>query len=135
MTDNPEFLRTAMAGMVSLFLDQAAECDPSNPGWQPPIGETAEQVYAARNQFLVQAAGFASVAGYSAGYAIDPAAPDWPVLLIDLPTGQVSWHLPAYPGTYDGHTTAEKYARVKAFSDQIHEAHDGLIRVGDRTDG
>lgn len=135
MTEIPEFMRTAMAGMVALYLDQAAECDPSAPGWQPQAGETVEQVYAARNRFLMQAAGFAGVAGYRAGYAIDPATPGWPVLFIDLPTGQVSWHLPAYPDAYDGHTTAEKYARVKAFSDQIQEAHDGSIRVGDRTDG
>lgn len=48
------------------------------------------------------------------------------VLFIDLPTGQVSWHLHdsempnfpgigAYQGTYDGHSTEEKYERVKKF--------------------
>ncbi len=42
---------------------------------------------------------------------------------MDLPNGQVSWHipdselppvvfLPQYAGTWDSHTTAEKYERV-----------------------
>ncbi len=44
---------------------------------------------------------------------------------IDLPTGQVSWHyhdshahlfagLPPYQGTWDGHSTEEKYRRLAA---------------------
>lgn len=48
------------------------------------------------------------------------------VLFIDLPTGQISWHLhkselvnfpnvPKYQGNYDGHTTEEKYERIKKF--------------------
>jgi hypothetical protein len=56
----------------------------------------------------------------------DPAAPDWPVVIVELPTGQVSWHInPADMGLFahvgpkphvsrgwDGHTTDEKYARI-----------------------
>jgi len=54
--------------------------------------------------------------------------PDWNadwhnVVYIDLPTGQVSWrihdselpvfsHLPRYTGKWDGHTSAEKTARI-----------------------
>ena len=49
---------------------------------------------------------------------------DWMnIVIIDLPTGQVSWHfhdsdmplfvgLPDYPGKWDGHSTPEKYRRV-----------------------
>lgn len=48
---------------------------------------------------------------------------------IDLPTGQVSWHyhdshaslfedLPAYSGTWDGHSTEEKYARLAALKEE-----------------
>lgn len=48
---------------------------------------------------------------------------------IDLPTGQVSWHfherelalfadLPPYEKAWDGHTTAEKYARVRACTEK-----------------
>lgn len=50
---------------------------------------------------------------------------DWRwVVYVDLPTGQVSWHIhdserdwfdfPAYPGAWDGHTTEQKYERVLA---------------------
>ena len=46
---------------------------------------------------------------------------------IDLPTGQASWHyhdsqsdlfdhLPEYKGTWDGHTTDEKYERIRQFA-------------------
>lgn len=49
----------------------------------------------------------------------------WTVLLIDLPTGQVSWHLhdsdrdlvaglPTYDGHWDGHSTELKLERVTA---------------------
>jgi len=48
------------------------------------------------------------------------------VVFIDLPTGQVSWHihkdelvyfpgLPTYKGVWDGHTVEEKYDRVKKY--------------------
>ncbi len=47
----------------------------------------------------------------------------WTLVSIDLPTGQVSWHfhdsdahlvadLPVYEGSWDGHSTEEKYQRV-----------------------
>lgn len=58
----------------------------------------------------------------------DPADTSWEsdwtnIIFLDLPTGQVSWHihdselhlfegLPAYPQPWDGHTTPEKYRRV-----------------------
>lgn len=58
-------------------------------------------------------------------YRADPNAPDWPVIFVNLPTGQVSWHVNpddlnlfdhATVGTetWDGHTTDEKYARLDA---------------------
>lgn len=58
--------------------------------------------------------------------AIEGWSDDWHgCVYIDLPTGQVSWHfhdshaflfegLPPYRGTWDGHTTQEKYERVAA---------------------
>jgi hypothetical protein len=55
-------------------------------------------------------------AGYSAGIALDPAQPDWPLVYIQLPTGQISWHMPGFPSPYDGHTTEEKYQRIREFA-------------------
>lgn len=57
---------------------------------------------------------------------VDPDEPDWPVVYIDAPSGQLSWHLaqddlplfthvPRTTATlWDGHTTEEKYARLDA---------------------
>lgn len=58
----------------------------------------------------------------------DPAEPDWPVLYVQLPTGQASWHFsPADRAlldgitvggpAWDGHTTEEKYERIAAIED------------------
>lgn len=70
--------------------------------------------YALRNDLVLAALTLARAAGLAAGVYIDPAAPDWPVVIIETPVGQVSWHLPAHPIPWDGHTTAEKYRRVDA---------------------
>lgn len=55
----------------------------------------------------------------------DKDAPDWPVVYVELPTGQASWHVavedfwlfegvPKVEGyLWDGHDTAEKYGRVR----------------------
>lgn len=62
---------------------------------------------------------------FPASLETDPAQPDWPVCIIDLPTGQVSWHvspddlqmfehLPTGQREWDGHSTEEKYRRLAA---------------------
>lgn len=55
----------------------------------------------------------------------DPECPDWPVVYIDLPTGQASWHIHPddwwifanaqrrHDAQWDGHSTDEKYQRVR----------------------
>ena len=52
------------------------------------------------------------------------AEPEWPILYIDLPTGQVSWHIPKkemigdwpiYQGQWDGHDLGTKRNRLKAY--------------------
>lgn len=67
------------------------------------------------------AASFPSAIGYH-----DPNEPDWAVVIVDLPTGQVSWHVSPHDmdlfeqtpraeiNTWDGHGTEEKYARLDA---------------------
>jgi hypothetical protein len=54
----------------------------------------------------------------------DPSEPDWPVLYVQTPEGQLSWHvspddldlfghLAVVPGVqWDGHSTEEKYERL-----------------------
>lgn len=79
-----------------------------------------DAVYAERNRLVI-----ALAKHYPHGWGKDPAEPDWPVLYIDLPTGQVSWHfkkedainsglLGGYDGEWDGHSDDEKYARLAA---------------------
>lgn len=75
---------------------------------------------------------------FPSGVAVDPSEPDWPVLYIDLPDGQVSWHfqrseavellagIPKYEGEWDGHSTEEKYARLKALAPRYFHLADFL---------
>jgi hypothetical protein len=105
-----------VAAMTSMHLDMAAAADPSNPA-NTVEAEQLEAAYAERNRCLYMALGWAASAGYPCGIKLGPGdGPVWPVLYIELPTGQVSWHMPAYPGEFDGHSTTEKYARVAEFS-------------------
>lgn len=89
-------------------------------------------VYRERAALAVALVRVALDAGCRAGIrGHEPEDAEWDtdyqtVLLIDLPTGQVSWHLhvsdldlvhglPAYSGNWDGHSTIEKIARLQAF--------------------
>ena len=82
--------------------------------------------YTERDKCLVLMALMAQRLGLKVGIGLDPKADtsEWAsVLFIDLPAGQVSWHIHesetawfyfvgAYGGQWDGHTTDEKYERV-----------------------
>lgn len=72
--------------------------------------------YVHRYGLVWRALSLAVTAGHAAGVRIDPAEPEWPVVYIELPTGQVSWHMPQFATEWDGHDTAEKYRRARAFS-------------------
>lgn len=75
-----------------------------------------DKKYERRNAIVLEALAMAVSLRIPAGIRIDPNEPEWPVVFIELPTGQVSWHLPQHPTPYDGHTTEEKYRRVDAFT-------------------
>lgn len=86
--------------------------------------EQLQHLYAERNSCVALILRLAGALGYRTGLLADPAEPLWPVVYVDLPTGQVSWHLPAsfvaelvpelepYAGVWDGHNSREKYRRV-----------------------
>ena len=85
---------------------------------------TLNDAYFDRNQSVMVMAKMAMKLGYKVGLKTDPDEPDWPVLMIDLPTGQVGWHLPRkevagewpdYDGEWDGHTLEEKRKRMMEF--------------------
>ena len=60
----------------------------------------------------------------------DPNAPDWAVIIVETPTGQMSWHIAERDmdlfghvmptnricRAWDGHTTDEKYQRLEALT-------------------
>jgi hypothetical protein len=64
----------------------------------------------------------------------DPAAPDWAVVTIELPTGQACWHIsaadeelfqhvdqePARAIAWDGHSTEEKYRRIDELTQHVY---------------
>lgn len=89
---------------------------------------TLDDAYFDRNQAVQAMARLAAAKGFRAGLRTDPNEPDWPVLMIDLPTGQVGWHLPKaeivgtwpeYLDPWDGHSLEEKRKRVRAFLDSV----------------
>lgn len=75
----------------------------------------AVKSYDQRNRAVVEAVYLALFCGYTAGFRFDPQEPEWPVAYIELPHGQVSWHLPQHVNPWDGHTTEEKNNRIALF--------------------
>jgi hypothetical protein len=89
-------------------------------------------VYAERAQLVAFVA-----ACFRAGRAIDPGEPMCPdVVYVETPQGQLSWHLAAVdvarffghvdlvdgnhePGRWDGHSTTEKYFRLRQLTKQL----------------
>jgi len=92
--------------------------------------DTRNKAYAERNMCIALIARLAEMLGYNVGmkrHEGEDWEDDWRhVIFIDLPTGQLSWHLhdsemENFPGIvpylkeWDGHTTEEKYQRIAAF--------------------
>ena len=80
--------------------------------------DSLSEAYYDRNQAVLALARLAQRLGYQVG--VKPDA-EWPILFIDVPAGQVSWHIPAaelvgewpeYPGEWDGHALNEKRRRM-----------------------
>jgi len=96
-----------------------------DPEYTPvEMQQMLNEVYADRNRVVQLAATLADRLGYRVGVRIDRDEPEWPVLMIDLPTGQISWHLSpgdAYPvwdlydAEWDGHTDADKAERIRRY--------------------
>jgi hypothetical protein len=90
-----------------------------------------DTAYAERAILVVTVARIAQRDGLRVWIATDEKEPEWPVLFIELPTGQVSWHLtqaqrddlddefPVGQNTWDNHTTEEKYERLLAWSESL----------------
>lgn len=77
--------------------------------------------YKQRNWYVLDVLRLANQIGIVAGIRIDPEDPAWPVVYMELPTGQVSWHIPQHQVPWDGHTTKEKYERIRRLLAQERE--------------
>lgn len=93
--------------------------------------------YDVRNPLVIQALAVASTLKYPCGFRINPSEPNWLVIQIELPTGQVSWyfptgqvswHTPQYQATrdgqvsWDGHSVDERFNRIDAFKTMVTQA-------------
>ncbi len=91
------------------------------------LQSSLDLVYFERNALAQLVAALLLEKGYKAGIGQD-TDPDWPTAFIETPAGQMSWHLPAaqvnpglpeYPGKWDGHSTIEKYKRLRKYTDEL----------------
>lgn len=102
---------------LAVWLRWICLADPSWPGHDPELAD-----YRRRNAFVHMAIAAAIEVGFQAGFALDPnGEPGFrTVAYIELPTGQVSWHMPEFAGEFDGHSTADKYRRIDEFAEQMY---------------
>lgn len=75
-----------------------------------------DENYEWRRSLIIQAMFLADLLGYQCGYRVDVNEPGFStVAMIELPTGQVSWHMPEHPNLWDGHSTNLKYERIAQY--------------------
>jgi hypothetical protein len=105
--------------MLADFLAFIKDIDPSRDVAEFGMQYSSESRYRARNGAIEAAIGVAGMLGLKAGYGVNGCADcgagnlDYPLIgYIELPTGQVSWHLPEFDGEWDGHTSEQKYDRI-----------------------
>ena len=75
MGEHESMLRKLAAGMLQLMLERIEQHDTDYP---------------TRYGLVLQAVDWAHAAGLKTGIGLDPDEPEWPVVYIELPTGQVS---------------------------------------------
>lgn len=125
--DKPDLTLVYMAGEHA--GRKAAEASPALDAQGEALKEMEarkDAAYLERNQVVA-----ALASAYPSGIArtaIEGWSEDWHgCVYIDLPTGQASWHyhdsqahlfahLPSYTGSWDGHSTEEKYQRLARLS-------------------
>lgn len=86
------------------------------------LSDTLKQIkendknYEIRFELIIKAMYYANIIGYETGLRCDN---NWPVAIIHLPEGQVSWHMEPDSIEYDGHSIEEKYKRIDQYINSI----------------
>jgi len=97
---------------------------------------TLDDAYFDRSQAVQGFARLAQNMDFRVGIKPDD---EWPILYIDLPTGQVSWHIkaeelvgdwPEYPDEWDGHDLDEKRARIARFLRDYFNKDGMMVEAG-----
>lgn len=110
-------------------LDSVSMCASKGQTCGAENSNAIEAVYKERAQCVAALARLAQALGHAVGFSEDDERTGWPVLYIELPTGQVSWHFTASDRAefapdiqdnprlrWDGHSTPEKYARLATWT-------------------
>lgn len=99
--------------------------------WPQSLGtvgrkQTMDNIYTERNRLVALLA-----SEWPSLIAPDPEDPDYHIVYISIPTGQVSWHIPHHDihmfrdvkkaksnqGLWDGHSTEEKHDRIRILTE------------------
>ena len=105
--------REKLVAVLAQQLILIRDLDPARPGANKA---DPEECYDTRNQIIMMAVTCAVMAGLDAGYGLNPPELRPTVAYINLPTGQVSWHIPPAGIQRDGHSAGEKYKRIDEFA-------------------
>jgi len=80
--------------------------------------ERNHHIYDRRYTLVLQAMGLAAKEGLQVGIRKDSTgnedSDNWLIVVIHLPTGQISWYIPTDKVQYDGHSAEQMYDRVRA---------------------
>lgn len=121
---------TSSTTLVEALAEGAARGAADSFGKWAEVSEKAELAYDDRNALAV--AFLATIANHHRMHNVghyDHGDDGWRVVYANLPTGMVSWHLPAEdvpgwlpprsPDVYDGHSREEKNRRLSDYVDYI----------------
>lgn len=106
------------------------------------VEQSKKQDLQKRNNLVYEALGEATKIGIKCGISLDSDAPHWPIVVFELPTGQVVWHIATIDLKYVRHTEEENrcrlgeylygvaYTKVNKYASQI--GHQVKIQIMDK---
>ena len=77
--------------------------------------EANDTNYSLRYSLVLKALCVANALEIKTGFRWDPNENGWTVITIELPTGEVSWHMPNQSKEFEGYDNKVKYERCHAY--------------------